>query len=119
VMHHDQTAEALAVREQRRARCLQQPVDILAERARVMAYWRSMAPYWAQSGYRRPATCAPFFGGLPAHRRLAMPGVRAMLDARQRAHRERIAAETRDFDRRRRGEKAAKARATEPQTELF
>jgi hypothetical protein len=124
VMHHHQTSEAREIREQRRAARRHQPVDLLAERVRPIAYWkRANAEHAAQWGTRENARyVAPIYGH-PGFRRLVLPGVRAFLNARERAWKEHRAAELRaDVERMRqmKAERlAAAARAAEPQTELF
>ena len=106
--------ETRSIRDSRRAARSLRPGDPLAERARKLALWQS-SPW---RGSWQTQCLSPIYRH-PSFRRLVLPGVRAYLNARERARREQIAAEARDFDERRRAEKAAKARAAAPQTELF
>ena len=116
----DDAPEARELRDARRQRRRLQADDPLAKRARLVAGWKvANAAHAAEWGIPECTRYVSSIYGHPGFRRLVLPGVRALLDARERAHRERIAAETRDFDARRRAAKAAAARAPAAQAELF
>lgn len=99
--------------------------DPLAERERVITYWKERAaaePDKPQLGPGCFGWMWPIYGQ-PGFRPYVMPGVRAMLDAREKARRDKLAAEMRDYDQRCRErtalQNAEKARAAEPQQQLF
>lgn len=116
------TTEANAVRSRRQALRRAQGIDLLAERARLVAWWRKCAE--TNSAYR-PHNGAwwSVFTWNPSFRRLLLPSLRARLDARDRAHRDQYAAELREslrkWEQKKAERQAAKARAKLPQLDLL
>lgn len=104
------TAADHAKQEQRRRRH-RLPDDPLAERARLIAFWLGCAEtnknYLPHSG----CWCFTFYYMNPTWRKLVMPGVRALLDERDRKDKERLAREMREYSEKSRLAKEAKARA--------
>ena len=117
-MRYADTTEAKAVRSHRQALRRGQGLDLLAERARLVAFWRKCAE--TNPAYR-PHNGAwwSVFTWNPCFRRLLLPTLRARQDARDRAHREQYAAELRESSRKWEQQKAAKARAKLPQLDLL
>lgn len=117
-MRYADTTEAKAVRSRRQALRRGQGIDLLAERARLVAFWRKCAE--TNPAYR-PHNGAwwSVFTWNPCFRRLLLPTLRARQDARDRAHREQYAAELRESSRKWEQQKAAKARAKLPQLDLL
>ena len=121
-MRYADTTEAKAVRSRRQALRRGQGIDLLAERARLVAFWRKCAE--TNPAYR-PHNGAwwSVFTWNPCFRRLLLPTLRARQDARDRAHREQYAAELRESSRKweqqKAERKAAKARAKLPQLDLL
>ena len=117
-MRYADTTEAKAVRSHRQALRRGQGIDLLAERARLVAFWRKCAE--TNPAYR-PHNGAwwSVFTWNPCFRRLLLPTLRARQDARDRAHREQYAAELRESSRKWEQQKAAKARAKLPQLDLL
>lgn len=119
--NHADTLEAKAVRSRRRALRRAQAIDVLAERARLIAFWRHCAE--TNSAYR-PHNGAWWhsFAWHPSFRRLLMPDLRARLDARDKARSDQYNTELRDSARQwaqKKAERAAaKARAKLPQLDL-
>lgn len=120
--NYSDTIEAKAVRARRQALRRGQAIDPLAERARLVAFWRKCAE--TNPAYR-PHNGAWWhvFTWNPSFRRLLLPTLRARQDARDRAHREQYAAELREAGRKweqtKAERKAAKARAALPQLDLL
>jgi len=114
--------EAKAVRNRRRQLQRDQRDDPLAKRAKLVAFWRKCAE--TNRGYI-PHNGAWWwsFTTQPGFRWTLMPCLRAMLDARDKAHRDQYAAEMRESSRRWQHIKAervaAKARAKAPQRDLI
>lgn len=106
-----------------RRRLARMPADPLAERARLIEFWLGCAEtnpnYLPHTG----CWCFTFYYQSPTWRRLVMPGVRALLDERDRQLREQHARESREYSERLRLAKEAKARekelATAPPMPLF
>ena len=93
-MNHAATDEAKAVRAQRRALDAAQAEDPLRERARLVAFWRLCAvsnPRYAPHNGAWWHT----FTWQPCWRWLVMPKLRARLDARDKARRDRHRADLR------------------------
>lgn len=119
--YHD-TIKAKAVRARRQALRRGQAIDPLAERARLVAFWRKCAEtnpaYFPHNG----AWWHVFTWNL-SFRRLLLPTLRARQDACDRARREQYAAELRESSRKweqtKAERKAAKARAKLPQLDLL
>jgi hypothetical protein len=116
------TSEAKAVRARRRALQLGQAIDQLAERARLVAFWRKCAE--TNSAYRpRNGAWWHVFTWNPSFRRLLLPALRARQEARDRAHREAYSAELRkscrEWQQKKAERAAAKARARLPQLDLI
>ncbi len=119
--YHD-TIEAQAVRARRQALRRGQAIDPLAERARLVAFWRKCAEtnpaYLPHNG----AWWHVFTWNL-SFRRLLLPTLRARQDACDRGRREQYAAELRESSRKweqtKAERKAAKARAKLPQLDLL
>lgn len=111
-----------AVRARRRALRRGQAIDPLAERARLIAFWRGCAE--TNPAYR-PHNGAWWhvFTWQPTFRRLVLPRLRARLDARDRSKREQYAAELREtcrqWKQKEAERKAARARAELPQSDLL
>lgn len=102
--------EAVALRRARKR--VRDVVDPLAERARLLALWRSCPwPRPARNVFWRP------FILKRAYWRLLMPGLRAHLEARERAKREQYEIELRQSIQREREKKAARTRASQPQVD--
>ncbi len=114
--------EPEAVRARRRALRRGQAIDPLAERARLIAFWRQCAE--TNPAYR-PHNGAWWhvFTWNPSFRRLLLPTLRARQDARDRSHREQYAAELREtcrqWEQKKAERKAARARAKLPQSDLL
>lgn len=117
-MRYADTTEEKAVRSHRQALRRGQGIDLLAERARLVAFWRKCAE--TNPAYR-PHNGAwwSVFTWNPCFRRLLLPTLRARQDARDRVHREQYAAELRESSRKWEQQKAAKARAKLPQLDLL
>ncbi|WP_066342650.1 hypothetical protein [Azohydromonas lata] len=147
IYRRENTPEAQARRRQRRkARGwsqhypLDRTTDLLALRERSIQRWKDRAAAEAD----KPQFGLGRFGWVwriyhhPGFRRLVLPAVRALLDAHDKARKERYQAEARDYDRHcsekkaldqaRNGkpapsrhalEKAARLRARQPQAQLF
>lgn len=121
-MRYADTTEAKAVRSRRQASRRGQGIDLLAERARLVAFWRKCAE--TNPAYR-PHNGAwwSVFTWNPCFRRLLLPTLRARQDARDRVHRDQYAAELRESSRKweqqKAERKAAKARAKLPQLDLL
>lgn len=111
-MTHLLTDEDLAKQEQRR-RWRRQPDDPLAERARLIEFWLGCAEtnpnYLPHTG----CWCHTFYYQNPSWRRLVMPGVRALLNERERQRRQRLELEMRAYSEKCRLAKEAKAREKE------
>ncbi|MBY0365152.1 MAG: hypothetical protein K2X12_02835 [Burkholderiaceae bacterium] len=120
--NHWDTPEAKAVRARRQAMRRGQAIDVLAERARKIAFWRECAKTNSAYHPHNGAWWHVFTWNL-AFRHLLLPTLRARQDARDRAHRERFAAELREHGRKweqtKAERKAAKARAKLPQLDLL
>lgn len=119
--NHSHTPEALATRKQRQATVRSQRLDPLQERVRIMSFWRACSVSNRQYLPFRGAWWHPFTTQ-PGFRHLLMPRLRAMLDAREKASRDRYAAEMRESSARWAAVKAqraaAKARAKAPQRDM-
>ncbi|MFA7254417.1 MAG: hypothetical protein WC107_07780 [Patescibacteria group bacterium] len=121
-MGYADSTEAKAARVRRAALRRGQDIDPLAERARLVAFWRKCAE--TNPAYR-PHNGAwwSVFTWNPCFRRLLLPTLRARQDARDREHREQYAAELRESSRKweqqKAERKAAKARAALPQLDLL
>lgn len=122
IRDHTAADEARATRAARLALQRAQPDDPLAYRERVIAQWKR----WAQTN---PAHL-PYLGAWwhpfkiqTWGRRLLMPGVRAMLDARDAARRQQHEAEMREYSAQSNARRAAaadaRAREAQPQGQLF
>lgn len=115
------TTEAKAVRSSRRALQRRQGCDVLAERARLVAFWRKCAE--TNPAYR-PHNGAwwAVFTWNPTFRRLLLPKLRARQDARDRERRAAYDAELRAdcarWQRTKAERAAAKVRASMPQLDL-
>lgn len=121
-MDHSATAEAKAARQARRDLQSGQRRDPLAERMRLIGFWRACAEtnraYIPHNGaWWRPFTIQPGF------RWVLMPSLRARIEARERAWEEKYRAELRESSRRWqriKAERAAeKVRAKKPQMDLL
>lgn len=119
---HTATDEAKAVRAQRRQQRRNQADDPLAERARLIAFWRGCAVTNRQYIPHNGAWWGSFMWQ-PHWRWLVMPKLRAQLDARDKAQRDKYAAELRESARRwtlvKAERAAAKRRAHSPQRQLL
>ncbi len=121
-MNYTNNPEAMAVRARRRALRRGQGDDPLAERARLVAFWRTCAE--TNPAYR-PHNGAWWwvFTWNPCFRRLLLPTLRARQDTRERARKERHASELREYSRKWEQQKAermaAKVRAKLPQLDLL
>lgn len=117
-----ETAESKAVRMRRQAMRRKQGVDILAERARLIAYWRKCTET-NTAYYPHTGAWWDVFTWNPAFRHLLMPTLRARQDARALEQRQLYAAELREASRlwaQAKAERnAAKARAALPQLDLL
>ena len=119
---HLSSPEAKAIRSRRAKLRDRLSRDPLAERARLVQFWRKCAE---TNPAHRPLCGAwwrPFLTQ-PGFRHLLMPRLRQMVEARARAHREQHAAEMRAYSKRWAEIKATReaeaARAKQPQTQLF
>ena len=114
--------EAKAVRRSRQQLRKAQADDPLAERVRIIAFWRACADtnraYLPHNG----AWWWPFLIQ-PGYRRLLMPRLRASRNERERARKAQYAAELRESAQRfaqiKAERAAAKVRASQPQMELI
>jgi hypothetical protein len=122
MMRYAETPEAKAIRTHRRALQRGQQIDALAERARLIAFWRKCAETNAAYAPHNGAWWWVFTWN-PSFRRLLLPSLRARQDARDRAHREQYETELRESARKWAQQKAerraAKARAKLPQLDLL
>lgn len=95
-MNHHDTDEARAKQRQRRAMQKAQGIDALAERMRLVSFWKKCAEknpaYGIGGAWWRPFIVQPGF------RRLCMPTLRAKLDARDKAWKQQCAEEARAYD---------------------
>ena len=121
-MNHEFTAEAQAARKARQLLRKSQADDPLAERVRIIAFWRKCAE--TNRAYL-PHNGAWWWSFLiqPGYRRLLMPRLRASRDERDRARKAQYAAELRESAQRfaqiKAERAAAKVRASQPQMELI
>lgn len=119
---HSSSDAAKAVRRTRQQQRKAQADDPLAERARLVAFWRKCAE--TNRGYI-PHNGAWWFSLLtqPGFRHLLMPRLRAIRNERESAWKARHAAElhgsAQQFAQRKAEAAAAKARANQPQMELL
>jgi hypothetical protein len=120
--NYSATDEAKTVRASRQQMRRGQNDDPLRERVRIMNYWRSQSEINKAFLPYKGAWWFPFLTQ-PGFRWTLMPRLRVMLDAREKASRDRYAAEMRESSRRWQQIKAerasAKARAKAPQLELI
>ena len=121
-MNHEFTAEAQAARKARQLLRKSQADDPLAERVRIIAFWRKCAETNRAYTPHNGAWWWPFLVQ-PGYRRLLMPRLRADRDERGRASKAQYAAELREsaqrFAQNKAERAAAKARASQPQQEFF
>jgi len=109
-MTYHNSPEARAKQLERRLRRNAQGMDLLAERERKIKFWKDAAktnPLYA------PHNGAWWwvFTWSGSFRRLLLPKLRAQLDARDRAWKERCAADMRAYSEKWQAEKAARAQA--------
>lgn len=123
-MNHFETDEARTKQRQRRVMQAAQGIDILAERQRLVKFWKKCAEtnpaYGFCGAWWRPFIVQPGF------RHLCMPTLRARLDARDKAWKQQCADESRAYSLKCAADKArrlAAQRAEQPATgqtmELF
>lgn len=95
-MNHADTDKARAKQRERRLMQKAQRIDALAERQRLVEFWKKCAEtnaaYGIGGAWWRPFIVQPHF------RRLCMPTLRARLDARDNAMKQRHAQEARAYD---------------------
>lgn len=94
-MNHFETDEARTKRRQRRVMQAAQGIDILAERQRLVKFWMKCAEtnsaYGIGGAWWRPFIIQKGF------RRLCMPTLRASLDAKDKAWKQKCADESRAY----------------------
>jgi hypothetical protein len=121
-MDYTANDEARATRRARQQLRKTQADDPLAERVRLIKFWRLCAETNRCYAPHNGAWWWPFLTQ-PGFRRLLMPKLRARVDAQHRATREKYAAELRESSRRfaqvKAERAAAKVRAKLPQMELL
>ena len=114
--------EAIKIREQRRASRRSQSYDTLAERQRLIAFWKKCSisnkhyiPY--NGAWWHPFLCQKGF------RELLMPKLRARFDEcdrlREQQRRDALHRESVAYQQAKAEKKAAKLRAKQPQSQLF
>ena len=118
----DRSEEARARAEARKALHRAQRTDPLAERVRIIGFWRECAKTNRQYLPFMGAWWHPFVTQ-PGLRRLLMPKLRVCIEAKIRAREQQHAAEMREsaqrFAKLKAERAAAKARTTQPQRDLL